>query len=166
MMKSLWDIPRHILCPVRPPQTAIGRCLHTDINWDIAGERARPGCRFRCRAVVGMARCAVRRPALSCPRRAGRNSAGQKRESASGDIAAQCPYPSRVRPLQTAIGRPAGTLPGSAPAPVVVFAVAPKPAIPTGLNHSAQGCAGALPWVGVPQIFLPGTGCITSRQTG
>jgi hypothetical protein len=38
--------------------------------------------------------------------------------------------------------------------------------IPTGLNHSAQGCAGALPWVGVPQIFLPGTGCITSRQTG
>jgi len=38
--------------------------------------------------------------------------------------------------------------------------------IPTGLNHSAQGCAGALPWVIVPQIFLPGTGCIISRQTG
>jgi hypothetical protein len=44
-----------------------------------------------------MARCAVRRPALSCPRRAGRNSAGQQRESASGDIAAQCPYQSAVR---------------------------------------------------------------------
>jgi hypothetical protein len=27
----------------------------------------------------------------------GRNSAGQKRESASGDIAAQCPYPKRQR---------------------------------------------------------------------
>jgi len=24
-MKSLWDIPRRALCPVRPPQTAIGR---------------------------------------------------------------------------------------------------------------------------------------------
>jgi hypothetical protein len=85
------------LCPVRPPQTANGRCWRTATNWDIAGERARPGCRFRRRAVVGMARCAVRRPALSCPRRAGRNSAGQKRESASGDIAAQCPYQSAVR---------------------------------------------------------------------
>jgi len=71
-----------------------------------------------------------------------------------------------VRPPQTAIGRPAGTLLGSAPVPVAVSGVAPKTAIPTGLNHSAQGCAGALPWVGVPQIFLPGTGCITSRQTG
>jgi len=96
-MKSLWDIPRHILCPVRPPQTAIGRCLRTATNWDLAGERARPGGRFRHRAVVGMARCAVRLPALSCPRRAGGNSAGQKRESASGDIAAQCPYQSAVR---------------------------------------------------------------------
>lgn len=36
-------------------------------------------------------------PALSGPRRAGRNSAGQQRERASGDIAAQCPYPSAVR---------------------------------------------------------------------
>ena len=27
---------------VRPPQTAIGRCLRTATNWDIAGERARP----------------------------------------------------------------------------------------------------------------------------
>jgi hypothetical protein len=75
---------------VRPPQTAIGRCLRTATNWDFAVERARPGSRFRRRAVVGMARCAVRLPALSCPRRAGRNSAGQQRESASGDIAAQC----------------------------------------------------------------------------
>ena len=31
------------------------------------------------------------------------------------------------RPPQTAIGRPAGTLPGSAPVPVAVFAVAPLP---------------------------------------
>jgi hypothetical protein len=38
--------------------------------------------------------------------------------------------------------------------------------IPTGLNHSAQGCAGALPWVIVPPIFLLGTGCIISRQNG
>jgi hypothetical protein len=69
------------------------RC-HWPHGWDIAGERARPGGRFRRRAMVGMARCAVRLPALSCPRRAGRNSAGQQRESASGDIAAQCPYQS------------------------------------------------------------------------
>ena len=75
---------------------------------------------FRRRAVVGMARCAVRLPALSCPRRAGRNSAGQQRESASGDIAAQCPYQNVVRPPQTAIGRPAGTLLESAPVPVAV----------------------------------------------
>jgi hypothetical protein len=61
---------------------------------------------------------------------------------------------------------PIGTLLGSAPVPVAVFGVAPKSAIPTGLNHSAQGCAGALPWVIVPQIFLPGTGCIISRQNG
>ena len=33
-----------------PPQTAIGRCLRTATNWDIAGERARPGGRFRRRA--------------------------------------------------------------------------------------------------------------------
>src|ERR1035437_9697179 len=25
MMKSLWDIPRHAFCPIRPLQTAIGR---------------------------------------------------------------------------------------------------------------------------------------------
>ncbi|HUZ08000.1 MAG TPA: hypothetical protein VMV89_10990, partial [Candidatus Paceibacterota bacterium] len=28
-----------------------------------------------------------------------------------------------------------------------------RPPIPTGLNHSAQGCAGALPWVCIPQIY-------------
>ena len=36
--------------PVRPPQTAIGRCWRTATNWDIAGERARPGGRFQRRA--------------------------------------------------------------------------------------------------------------------
>jgi len=40
------------LCPVRPPQTAIGRCLRTATNWDFAGERARPGGRFRRRAAA------------------------------------------------------------------------------------------------------------------
>ena len=78
--------------PVRPPQTAIGRN-----GWDLAGECARPACRFRRRAVVGMARCAVRRPALSCPRRAGGSkSAGQKRDCASGVGAAHRPYQSAV----------------------------------------------------------------------
>ena len=37
-------------CPVRPPQTAIGRCLRTATNWDSAGERTRLGGRFRRRA--------------------------------------------------------------------------------------------------------------------
>ena len=87
--------------PFVHPKLPLGLCgrppWRTATNWDFAGERARPGSRFRPRAVVGMARCAVRRPALSCPRRAGRNSAGQKRERASGDIAAQCPYQSAVR---------------------------------------------------------------------
>jgi len=70
-------------------------------------------------------------------------------------------------PLAGAGARPPiGTLLGSAPVPVAVFGVAPKSAIPTGLNHSAQGCAGALPWVIVPQILLPGTGCIIPRQHG
>jgi len=32
---------------IYPPQTAIGRCLRTATNWDLAGESARPGCRFR-----------------------------------------------------------------------------------------------------------------------
>ncbi len=39
------------LCPVRPPQTTIGRCLRTATNCDFAGECARPGCHFRRRAV-------------------------------------------------------------------------------------------------------------------
>ena len=36
--------------PVRPTQTAFGRCWRTATNWVIAGERDRPGCRFRRRA--------------------------------------------------------------------------------------------------------------------
>ena len=38
------------ICPVRPPQTAIGRCLRTATTWNFAGERARLGGRFRRRA--------------------------------------------------------------------------------------------------------------------
>jgi len=52
------------------PRSSTPNC-HWPPGWDFAGERARPGGRFRRRAVVGMARCAVRRPALSSPRRAG-----------------------------------------------------------------------------------------------
>ena len=51
------------LCPVRPPQTAIGRCLRTATNWDFAGECARPGGRFRRRARTGFTRHLT--PALS-----------------------------------------------------------------------------------------------------
>jgi hypothetical protein len=35
---------------IRPPQTAFGRCWRTATNWVFAGERDRPGCRFRRRA--------------------------------------------------------------------------------------------------------------------
>ena len=45
--------------PVRPPQTAIGRCWRTATNWDIAGERARPGLGMGSTAALG---CRVRRP--------------------------------------------------------------------------------------------------------
>ena len=41
------------------PRSSTPNC-HWPPGWDLAGERARPGCRFRHRAVVGMARCAVR----------------------------------------------------------------------------------------------------------
>ena len=65
------------------PRSSTPNC-HWPPGWDFAGERARPGGRFRRRAVVGMARCAVRRPALSSPRRAGgskfrRPKAGKRR---------------------------------------------------------------------------------------
>jgi len=46
------------------PRSSTLNC-HWPPGWDIAGERARPGGRFRRRAVVGMVRCAVRLPALS-----------------------------------------------------------------------------------------------------
>jgi len=54
-------------CPVRPPQTAIGRCLRTVTNWDIAGERARPGGRFRRRAQNRFPNGIVPRPPSSRP---------------------------------------------------------------------------------------------------
>jgi len=57
------DKNSNTLCPVRPPQTAIGRCWRPATNWDFAGERARPGCRFRRRAKTGFTRHLT--PALS-----------------------------------------------------------------------------------------------------
>jgi hypothetical protein len=50
-----------------------------------------------------------------------------------------------VRPPQTAFGRPAGTLPGSAPVPVAVFAVAPAAVdfSPPNFNAKAQRRKGA-----------------------
>jgi hypothetical protein len=112
------------------PRSSTLNC-HWPPGWDIAGERARPGGRFRRRAVVGMVRCAVRRPALSCPRRAGRNSAGQNGKAPAGtsprNVPTKAPFVHPKLPLAGAGARPPiGTLLGSAPVPVAVFAVAPK----------------------------------------
>ena len=184
------------LCPVRPLQTAIGRCWRTATHWDIAGERARPGCRFRRRAGnrpecarpgrcnatkpsgIGLAnaRChldiaaaedgrtpsARRVPAAVDFSPANLNAKAQRRRDAKkfwfslrlGAFASwrliSLPRPSNcsnaIRPPQTAIGRPARTLLGSAPVPVAVFGVAPKTArsapVPGRSNAAKQAVIG------------------------
>jgi hypothetical protein len=121
------------------PHSSTPNC-HWPHGWDFAGERARPGCRFRRRA--------KNRPERARPRAQQRGKTVRHRIGECALPSGHCcgrgrPRSDRVRPPQTAIGRTAGTLLGSAPVPVAVFGVAPKTVSQTEWFHPKDGASPA-----------------------